>query len=205
LIHELGHVFVNWRKGLKATAPMFIPFIGAVIFLRRFPDDPTTESESGAGGPAAGLLASLACALIGAATHDRFWFALANISFLINLFNLIPFPPLDGSHIAAVFSPATWNFVLVALLLWVIKVPSPLIWFVLVIGFIFRLGRQPYGRHNLATPAVRARMALVYVGLCLALAYGADRTASARELLVSRSAATASGASLSASADAGAS
>ena len=67
------------------------------------------------------LLSALAltCAAIGAATGSPYWFALANIGFLINLFNLIPFPPLDGSHIAAVFSLGNWDFVLITLLLWV--------------------------------------------------------------------------------------
>ena len=37
-VHEMGHVVVNWSKGLKQTAPMFIPFVGvnhiAVIKVR---------------------------------------------------------------------------------------------------------------------------------------------------------------------------
>jgi len=103
-VHEMGHVVVNWRKGLKQSAPVFIPFAGAVIFLKNFPDDPTIQSESGAGGPVAGGLAALVCLLIGLSTHSPYWFALAYLGFFINLFNLIPFPPLDGSHIASVFS-----------------------------------------------------------------------------------------------------
>ncbi len=179
-IHEMGHVFVNWRKGIPQTAPMFIPFVGAVIFVKRFPDDPTVESESGAGGPAAGLLAALGCLALGRLTGDRFWDSLASIGFLINLFNLVPFPPLDGSHIASVFSPKVWNAVLIAMLLWVIKVPSAMLWGVLMFGFIFRLGREDAGRHLLASPSVRIRMALVYLVLCLSLGYGAEVTIQAR-------------------------
>ena len=175
-IHEMGHVFVNWRKGIPQTAPMFIPFVGAVIFVKRFPDDPTVESESGAGGPAAGLFAALGCVLIGRATGDPFWLGLASFGFAINLFNLVPFPPLDGSHISSVFSPKIWNTVLITLLLWVIKFPSAWLWFVLVIGFVFRLGEGDRGRHLLAPPAVRIRMAFVYIALCLTLSYGANAT-----------------------------
>src|SRR6478752_3418485 len=34
LLHELGHVFQLRREGIKASAPMFIPFLGAVISAR---------------------------------------------------------------------------------------------------------------------------------------------------------------------------
>ena len=31
LVHEMGHVIQLRREGVKASAPMFIPFLGAVI------------------------------------------------------------------------------------------------------------------------------------------------------------------------------
>ena len=31
LVHEMGHVIALRREGIKASAPMFIPFLGAVI------------------------------------------------------------------------------------------------------------------------------------------------------------------------------
>ena len=34
LVHELGHVIQLRREGLKASLPMFIPFMGAVISAR---------------------------------------------------------------------------------------------------------------------------------------------------------------------------
>ena len=86
-IHEMGHVTVNKMRGLEQSAPVFIPFVGAVIFLKNFPDDPTIQSESGAGGPAAGLLAAWVCLAIGLSTGSAYWMALANIGFIINLFN----------------------------------------------------------------------------------------------------------------------
>ena len=89
-------------------------------------------------------------------------------------FNLMPFPPLDGSHIATVFSNRIWDGVLITLLLFVIKVPSPLLWMILVVGFLFRLGRGGYTRHLLARPVVRVRMAAVYVVLCIGLAVGTE-------------------------------
>jgi Zn-dependent protease/tetratricopeptide (TPR) repeat protein len=179
-LHEMGHVVMNWRHGLKFSAPMFIPFAGAVIAVKQFPADPTVESECGAGGPVAGALAALACLGLGAWTHQGYWFALAFLGFAINLFNLVPFWQLDGARVSTAFSPANWDFILVTLLLVVIKAPSVLLWVLLAVLFLLRLGRAPNGRYHLATPLVRARMALVYLALCLGLCYGADRTRWAR-------------------------
>jgi Zn-dependent protease/tetratricopeptide (TPR) repeat protein len=182
-VHEMGHVFVNWRKGLKQTAPVFIPFVGAVIFLKGFPDDPTIQSESGAGGPVAGGLAALVCLIVGLATHNMFWLALANIGFFINLFNLIPFPPLDGSHISSVFSPRTWDVALIIFLLVVLKLPLTFLWVLIVVGFIFRLGLAKSGRYELALPRVRARMAAIYILLSVGLCAGSQYTLPARGML----------------------
>lgn len=179
-VHEMGHVAVNRAKGLKSSAPIFLPLMGAVIFLKGFPDDPTIQSESGAGGPVAGCLCAIVCLLIGYATHSPFWFGLANFGFLINLFNLTPFPPLDGSHISAVFSPALWNSVLASLLLFVIKFPSPMLWGVLIIAFVIRLGIHDNYRYTLARPAVRLRMAVLYTCLCITLSLGFQATVSNR-------------------------
>jgi Zn-dependent protease/tetratricopeptide (TPR) repeat protein len=175
LIHELGHVYAGWRHGVKASAPMFIPFVGAVILVKRFPDNPEVEAEIGAGGPAAGLLAAAGCALVALLTGSSYWLALANIGFFINLFNLLPISPLDGSRIASAFSPGNWNFVLLALLLWAIKVPSPLLWGLLIVAFFVRIGTRSDGRHHLAPPAAGVRMALVYLGLCISLTLGFDQ------------------------------
>ena len=176
-IHELGHVFVNWRKGLKQTAPMFIPFVGAVIFIKSFPDEPTVESESGAGGPAAGALAAFVCLLIGMATGNPFWYALASIGFLINLFNLAPFGQLDGAHIAAVFSPAIWNGVMLAILLVALKLPFYTLWAILGANLLARMthSKTPT-RYLLAAPVARIRMAAIYVLLCVGLSWGVQQT-----------------------------
>jgi len=176
-IHEMGHVTVNWMKGLKATAPMFIPFVGALIFIKQFPNDPRIQSESGAGGPAAGLLAALGCYIIGLVTGNPFWFALASLGAFINLFNMVPFPPLDGSHIVTVFSPRIYTAVLISLLLITIKLGytgpmghySVMVVFIIIVGFVFRLSKAGDTRHLLASPEVRLRMAFVFVGLCVSL------------------------------------
>lgn len=183
LIHELGHVVVNRRHGLQFSAPMFIPFVGAIIAVKQFPADPKVESECGAGGPAAGLLAALACVGIGHVTGQPVWMSIAFLGFAINLFNMIPFWQLDGARIFAALGPGNWNFILIALFLIVLKAPSGIVWVFLVLLFLLRLGKTQQGRHNLALPIARARMAVVYLGLLLALCYGAEHTRSARDFI----------------------
>ena len=34
LVHEMGHVIQLRREGIEASAPMFIPFLGAVIWAK---------------------------------------------------------------------------------------------------------------------------------------------------------------------------
>src|SRR5690348_8603393 len=45
LVHELGHVIALRREGIKASAPMFIPFLGAVISARSLGDDAVAEAK----------------------------------------------------------------------------------------------------------------------------------------------------------------
>jgi tetratricopeptide (TPR) repeat protein/Zn-dependent protease len=176
LVHELGHVVMNLRHGLKFRPPMFIPFVGALIFVKDFPDDPTVESECGAGGPAAGLFASLICCGLDALTGDPFWNTLAFLNFGLNLFNLVPFAFLDGARIGWALGPANWNALLLGLLLVVLKFPSGVLWVLLLVMFFVRLGKGDRGRHEQAAPATRIRMTALYLGLCLGLATGLELT-----------------------------
>jgi Zn-dependent protease len=106
LLHELGHVFQLRREGIKASAPMFIPFLGAVISAKSMGDDAGAEARVGLAGPILGSIATLVPLGIWLATGSHFWQALAFIGFFINLFNLLPILPLDGGRIAASLLPA---------------------------------------------------------------------------------------------------
>src|SRR3977135_2235257 len=73
LLHELGHVFQLRREGIKASAPMFIPFLGAVISAKSMGDDAAAEARVGLAGPILGSIATLVPLGIWLATGSDFW------------------------------------------------------------------------------------------------------------------------------------
>lgn len=107
-IHEMGHVLALRSMGIRATAPMFIPFVGAHIVMQQMPKNAFVEAVAAYGGPLLGTLGAIGCVLIGMTTGNLFWYALASSGFLLNLFNLLPISPLDGGRIIGVISPKLW-------------------------------------------------------------------------------------------------
>ncbi|MCF6179972.1 MAG: hypothetical protein L3J63_11380 [Geopsychrobacter sp.] len=107
-IHEMGHVLALRMMGIPASAPMFIPFVGAHIVMKKMPKDAFVEAVGAYGGPLLGTLGAIGCVGIGMATGNLFWYALASSGFLLNLFNLLPISPLDGGRIIGVISPKLW-------------------------------------------------------------------------------------------------
>jgi Zn-dependent protease len=99
LVHELGHYLEARRQGLNPQLPVFIPFLGAYVALRKQPFDPWRNALVSAAGPFAGGVAALACLVYGNAVDSDLLRALAYAGFLLNLFNLIPIGFLDGGHI----------------------------------------------------------------------------------------------------------
>ena len=100
-VHEMGHVVEIRRQGMQATAPIFIPFMGAAIFQRSHPTDAFKQALVGIAGPIAGTLGATAAFALFLATRNDVFLLTAWIGFYINLFNLIPIWMLDGSWILA--------------------------------------------------------------------------------------------------------
>jgi Zn-dependent protease len=97
-IHEMGHVVALMRYGVKATAPMFIPGVGAIIRLQQSLDDPRQDARCGLAGPVWGLGAALASYGLNFATGVPVFLVIARLGAFINLFNLLPFATLDGGR-----------------------------------------------------------------------------------------------------------
>jgi Zn-dependent protease len=182
LLHELGHVIQLRREGVEASAPMFIPFLGAVIAAKSMGEDAAAEARVGLAGPILGSIASLVPLGLWLATGDDFWRALAYVGFLINLFNLVPVVPLDGGRAMAALSPWMWFAGFAGLVALTIVAPNPiLILIVLVGGFEswrrWKARKTPESQAYHDIPArTRAWVALVYLGLAALLALGVAET-----------------------------
>ncbi|HTU25713.1 MAG TPA: site-2 protease family protein [Pirellulales bacterium] len=97
-IHEMGHVAALRWYGFPATAPMFIPGLGAVIRLQQNPVNPVENSRIGLAGPVWGLAAALGALSVYLLTGWPSWGAIAQVGAWINLFNLAPVWQLDGGR-----------------------------------------------------------------------------------------------------------
>jgi Zn-dependent protease len=181
-IHEMGHVLQLRREGIKASAPMFIPFLGAYVGMKELPKDAAAEARVGLAGPILGSIGALIPLALWQATGDEFWQALAFVGFFLNLFNLLPVLPLDGGRAMAALSPWMW-FVGYGLLIAATFVfPSPIMLLILLFGGMetwrrWKARKSPEAeRYHQVTGAQRALVASVYVLLALALAVGMHET-----------------------------
>jgi Zn-dependent protease len=169
-VHEMGHVIEIQRQGLRATAPVFIPFMGAAIFQREHPQNALRQAEIGIAGPIAGTIgATVAFAAYGS-THFQPFLIWAWFGFLINLINLIPAGMLDGGWILAPVSkwiaPIGLAFIVVVFFAGAAQlIPlqlSPVILLPVLLGLPMTLARFRVGDNNPYYSSVtpQARLAL---------------------------------------------
>jgi Zn-dependent protease len=181
-VHEMGHVVAAKWLGMPVSAPLFIPFIGASIIMKQSPRDAWSEALMAYGGPLAGCIGSWICWCIAVQTGEAWVMAVASTSFIINLFNMIPVPPLDGGRICAAVSPWFW---IIGLLLLGASVVYFHAWNSIIIIAIVLFAAFPRMKQTLfgqATPEMQAyynthisnrlSMALMYMGLIAALLLG---------------------------------
>src|SRR4051794_28774303 len=175
-VHEMGHALELKRLGVPFSAPIFIPFVGAMIGMKGLPDDAWKEARVGLAGPVLGSAGAAVAWAIGDATNSNTLRAVAYIGFFLNLFNLLPFLPLDGGRAAAALHPAVWGVGLVAVLALVVVRPNPILILILVVGGmeVFRRWKSrnspQFASYYRVTAAQRATIATVYFGLAGLLA-----------------------------------
>ncbi len=134
LAHELGHYFAFRAYGLPARLPAFVPLLGAYTVGGAAPDL-EQDAYIALAGPLTGLGLAAVCYAFGQATGDRFWYACADLSAFLNLFNMIPTPPFDGGRIIGALWPPLWiiGFALFVVLAVTLHIP---ILFVAIIGLL---------------------------------------------------------------------
>ncbi|HYB27772.1 MAG TPA: site-2 protease family protein [Solirubrobacteraceae bacterium] len=189
-VHEMGHVIALRREGLKSSAPMFIPFLGAVIAARSLGQNALAEARVGLAGPILGSIGAAVCILVWHATGNSLWEALAFTGFFLNLFNLLPVVPLDGGRAMAAMAPWMWFVGIAALIPLAFIFPNPIILLILVFaGFEtykrWKLRRSPSPEQQTyyrVRPIDRALVAAVYLSLVALLVVGMHATLVARTI-----------------------
>jgi Zn-dependent protease len=176
-IHECGHLIVAKKFGLKVSAPMFIPFLGAFIALKEAPRDAWMEACVGIGGPLLGTLGTAVCYALFWPTENPLFLAVAYSGSFLNLFNLVPIGQLDGGRVATALSPWLWvvglaiavamlfhhlNFLLVLIV--IMSLPQ--------VFSLFRKRSEVEKRYFEVAPARRVVMAVLYFGLVATLVAG---------------------------------
>jgi Zn-dependent protease len=181
-VHEMGHVIQLRREGIKATAPLFIPFLGAFVGMKELPDNAAAEARVGLAGPVLGAIGCLVPLALWKATGNEFWEALAFTGFFLNLFNLLPVLPLDGGRAMAALSPWMWFAGFGLLIAATIAFPNPIMVLILLFGGLetvrrWRARKTPASEaYHRVTRAQRIAVATVYLGLAIALAIGMNAT-----------------------------
>jgi Zn-dependent protease len=179
-VHELGHVLELRRQGVPASAPLFIPFLGAVIGMKELPDDAWKEARVALAGPILGSVGAAACWIAAEATGSDMLMGLAFVGFLLNLFNLIPIVPLDGGRAAGALHPAIWFVGLLLMIGLVVINPNPLLLIIVILGALDLWGRWRdrgnAGDYYKLSVAQRVTVAAVYLGLVLVLGVAMTET-----------------------------
>jgi Zn-dependent protease len=184
LVHEMGHVIQLRREGIPASAPLFIPFLGAVVGAKSLGNDAVAEARVGLAGPVLGTVGAAACIPLYHATGNDLFRALAFTGFFLNLFNLLPVVPLDGGRAMAAMAPWMWFVGFLGIVTLAIVWPNPII-FVIALFAGMELWRRWQSRRS-GDPAAlayyrvprRSRLAVaaVYLGLIAVLVLGMDAT-----------------------------
>ncbi len=146
-IHEMGHVIALRKYGIAATAPMFIPFVGAIVRLKQYPANVIQDARVGLAGPIWGFGAAVFAWLCALVTGLPIWYAIAHTGAWINLFNLVPIWQLDGGRGFRALSRQQRGIALAAALtMWVVTQETMLV--LIAIGAGYRLFSKDYPDHG---------------------------------------------------------
>ncbi|MCG7392205.1 SRPBCC family protein [Microvirga sp. ACRRW] len=101
VVHEYGHVHAMRRHGHDACFYL-IPFFGGVAMGNRAYVSDAEASEVLLMGPAFGLMPALVSLSVFWFTENPSWMMAGFVALVVNGFNLLPVPPLDGGRIVQI-------------------------------------------------------------------------------------------------------
>jgi Zn-dependent protease len=185
LVHEYGHVIQLRREGVKdSSAPVFIPFLGALIWSKSLGDDAAAEARVGLAGPILGSVGAAVCVALYWATGNELFQALAFTGFFLNLFNLLPFGFLDGARAAAAMSPWVWLLGVFGMVFLVLTLPNPIIILIAILGVfetynrfkLLRTGGDEVRAYYAIPTRQRVLIGVTYLALVAVLVLAMDAT-----------------------------
>jgi Zn-dependent protease len=139
-IHEMGHVVALSRRGIAASAPMFIPGLGAFVRLNQYPIDVRENARVGLAGPVWGTAAAVLAWAV-SLQYGGIWVGLARATAWLNLFNLLPLGGLDGGRgISALSTAQRWLVAATMIGMWILTSDPLLV--VLALATAFRASQK---------------------------------------------------------------
>jgi Zn-dependent protease len=176
-VHECGHLIIAKGFGLKVSAPVFIPFMGAFILLKDLPRNAWMEACVGIGGPILGSLGALACHLLGKTIDAPIFIAIAYSGYFLNLFNLTPVGFLDGGRIVTAMSRWLWLPGLAVLVWFGWNYMNLIVWIMVFLSLprvysLFRKRTEEEERYFEVATRKRWMMSILYFGLIATLIFG---------------------------------
>ena len=181
-VHEMGHVVMAKHEGVPVSAPIFIPFFGALIMKKANAQSAWGEAVIGIGGPLGGTLAAFICWGLYFAIGHPIFLALAFFAFFMNLFNMTPIFPLDGGRIVGSISAYLWLVGIVVFIGLAVTgiIRNPFIWIIIIMSAPYLWnglrGGKAYPGVIESTKSQKIVMGVAYLGLCGLLAVGMTAT-----------------------------
>ena len=170
-VHEMGHVIQLQREGIPASAPVFIPFVGAFVAMKGLPRDAYVEAKVGIAGPILGTIGAWVTLALGHALGVPVLLAVGHVALLLNLFNLVPVSPLDGGRVAGAFPKPFWIVGYICGVAALVVTRSPILLIILLVGLwtLWQRWRNPVPGYYELTPGQRWGMAGAYAGLIVGI------------------------------------
>ena len=167
-VHEMGHVYALRQYGIAASAPMFIPFVGAFVRMKQHPASAREDARVGLAGPIWGTTAAIALFAFWAGTGIPVIGGIAHFAAWLNLFNLIPVWQLDGARgIHALTRRQRVTLLVVMLGTWLVVREGFLI--VLAACTVWRLFTRDWPEEGDDRALAQFSMLIVVLGVLLAI------------------------------------